>query len=170
MALLLLASHSPLSVVQVEESSSFPSWATGWYCRLNTIIWMVLRRFLINDTSQFKIHGPNVSINNSTISGPRRVEIKVVSQGERWNQDSNHLCWASRSLFDCASPSLTFAIDLLPLLYGLHRINILFPEPHRPHPVGEKSSLSYSARPLQTRKSKTSLSDWLSYIFIYSGS
>ena len=44
---------------------------------------MVFSRSLMNDISQFKIQGPNVRVNNSTISGPRRVETKVVSQGER---------------------------------------------------------------------------------------
>ena len=102
MALLLLASHSLLSVVQVEETSSFPSWATGW------------------------------------LSWPRRVEIKVVSQGEHWNQDSNHLCWASHSLFHCTSPSLTFAIDYLTTLYGLHRKQHSFPRTSQTLPCWRK--------------------------------
>ena len=102
MALLLLALHSPRSFVQVEETSSFPPWATGW------------------------------------LSGPRRVEIKVVSKGEHWKQDSNHLCWASHSLFHCTSPSLTFAIDSLTTLYGLHRKQHSFPRTSQTLPCWRK--------------------------------
>ncbi|CAI9166637.1 unnamed protein product [Rangifer tarandus platyrhynchus] len=42
---------------------------------------MVFRRSLINDISRFKIQGPNVSVNNSTISGPRRVETGAQPGG-----------------------------------------------------------------------------------------
>lgn len=42
---------------------------------------MVLRRSLINETRRFIMHGPKVSNNINIMSGPRRVEIKVVNQG-----------------------------------------------------------------------------------------
>ena len=57
------------------------------------------------------MHGPKVSNNINIMSGPRRVEIKVVNQEERWNQDSNQPCWASHFLFCWASLSLTFWRD-----------------------------------------------------------
>ena len=47
------------------------------------------------------------------MSGPIKVESRVVSQGEFWNHDSNQPCWASRSLFLCSSPSLNLAMDSL---------------------------------------------------------
>ena len=59
------------------------------------------------------MHGPKVSSSKSTISGPTMVEISVVSQGDCWNQDSNHPCWASRFLFHWVSLFLTLAIDFL---------------------------------------------------------
>ena len=42
---------------------------------------MVFRRSLTKNISRFRMQGPNVSVNSSTTSGPRRVETKVVSRG-----------------------------------------------------------------------------------------
>ena len=41
----------------------------------------LIRPSLIKDITQFKMQGQIISVNNSTISGPRRVETKVVSRG-----------------------------------------------------------------------------------------
>ena len=43
------------------------------------------------------------------IRGPNNAEIKVVTQGELLNQDSNQPCLCS--LFCLANPSLTLAIE-----------------------------------------------------------
>ena len=72
---------------------------------------MVFRRSLINETRWCKMHGPKVSNKINIMSGPRRVEIKVVNQGDRWNQDLNQPCWAFHSLFCWTSLSLTFRRD-----------------------------------------------------------
>ena len=45
------------------------------------------------------------------IRGPNNAEIKVVTQGELLNQDSNQPCLCS--LFCLANPSLTLAIESL---------------------------------------------------------
>ena len=93
-------------------------------------------RSLTNVISLFRIHGPRVRISSSTMRGPTRVEISVVNHGDCWNQDSNHSCWASRSLFRWASPFLTLAIYFLLPLSDLHKNNV-FPLTQHIGPVRE---------------------------------
>ena len=107
----------------VEESSSL-FWGRAQYCCLSTSTWAVLMCSLTNVISLFRIHGPRVRISSSTIRGPTKVEISVVNHGDCRNQDSNHPCWASRSLFRWASPFLTLAIDFLLPLSDLHKNNV----------------------------------------------
>ena len=122
---------------------------------------MVFRHCLINDISWFKIQGPNDSININIMRGPRRVETKVVSRGERYNQDSTHPVGPLIFSFAVLVPLLLLPKILSLLLCGPRRNNTFFPEPRRPHPAGERLSLtlSYFAKPLQIRMSKTFLSD-----------
>ena len=117
---------------------------------------MVFRHFLINETRWFKMHGPKVSNNINIMSGPRRVEIKVVNQGECWKQDSNQPCWASRSLFHWASLSHTFWRHFVPPLNSQYRNSILLPVLHIILLVTETTNLnlSYSVTLLQPRSSR----------------
>ena len=57
------------------------------------------------------MQGPKVRINIKIISGPTKVEMRVVNHGEKLNQDSNHPWFCSLSLFLLANPSLTLAME-----------------------------------------------------------
>ena len=47
---------------------------------------------MIKAKSLFKRQGPKVRSNRRIMSGPIKVESRVVSQGEFWNHDSNQPC------------------------------------------------------------------------------
>lgn len=56
------------------------------------------------------MQGPKVRINIKIISGPTRVEMRVVNHGEL-NQDSNYPWFCSLSFFLFVNPSLTLAME-----------------------------------------------------------
>lgn len=78
-----------------------------WYCPLITISWMVPSLCLISWRSLLRRQGPRVISRRRIISGPSRVELKVVSHRE-W---SNHPLEASQSLFHFSKPSHILAIE-----------------------------------------------------------
>ena len=115
---------------------------------------MVFRRSLINETRRCKMYGPKVS--NNIMSGPRRVEIKMVNQGERWNQDLNQPCWAFCFFFCWAILSLTFWRDFCTTPECWYRNSIFFSVLYIIFFVVETTNLnlSYFVTLLQPRSSR----------------
>lgn len=62
-----------------------------WYLGQAAMCWTVPSLSFMNWTSLFKMQGPKVSNKTKINRGPKREEIKMVSQGEDSNQDSNLL-------------------------------------------------------------------------------
>ena len=71
------------------------------------------KRFLTNSADLFNMQGLKIRVSKIIVSGPIRVEIRVVSHGDRLNHDSNHPCWASLSIFLQFSRSLSSAMESL---------------------------------------------------------
>ena len=61
------------------------------YWDLSTLSCTMLMRPLIKFINLFSRHGPKVSSKSKVIRGPAREDMRVVSQGEELNQDSNQL-------------------------------------------------------------------------------
>ena len=108
--------HSPLFLDHTEESSS-GSWDTVWYCCQSMNSCTVFMHSFTKATSLLIMHRPKVSINRSTNRGPSNVEIRVVNQGDCWNQDSNHP-FEPHILFFCF-------VNVKPYFY-LGKVMILF--------------------------------------------
>jgi len=60
--------------------------------------------------SLFNMQGSRFNNSGRKIRGPKKVAMKVVSQGEELNQDLKQPGFCSLSRFPVASPSLTLAI------------------------------------------------------------
>ena len=83
-------------------------------CRHSTNIMLTAsKRFLTNRTNLFRMQGLKIMVSKIIVSGPIRVEIRVVSHGDRLNHDSNQPCWASLSIFLKFSWSLSSAMESL---------------------------------------------------------
>ena len=61
------------------------------YWDLSTISCTMLMWPLIKFINLFSRHGPKVSSKSEMMRGPAREDMRVVSQGEELNQDSNQL-------------------------------------------------------------------------------
>ena len=61
------------------------------YWDLSTISCTMLMWPLIKFINLFSRHGPKVNSKSEMIRGPAREDMRVVSQGEELNQDSNQL-------------------------------------------------------------------------------
>ena len=61
------------------------------YWDLSTISCTMLIRPLIKFINLFSKHSPKVNSKSKMIRGPAREDMRVVSQGDELNQDSNQL-------------------------------------------------------------------------------
>lgn len=95
----------------------------------------------MNVSKRFKMQGPKVSISTKTTKGPVMAEIKVVSQGEELNHDSNHPWFCSLSLFLFANPSPSLAIESFITSEGSIKKPAFFPKRSTKTPLLEKQEI-----------------------------